>query len=158
MIRADDRMDELWNAIREMEPTLGDKNKPLAIAASYALLKGENEKLTRERNALDTALRERDKQLICALADLGTMIRLGVWLAKRETGDTGIKVWAGKAYQLLQKYGLQGSPLRDNELDGGNRLREEAGQKLVYNKATKRIDKVSHNGLVLESFDPPSDC
>lgn len=66
----DGRMDELWNAIREMEPTLGNANKPLAIAASYALLKGDNEKLTRERNALDAALRERDKQLIASLSAL----------------------------------------------------------------------------------------
>ena len=44
--------------------------------------------------------------------DLAIMIRRGVWLAKREIGDLGIKVWAGKAYQLLQKYDLQGSPLR----------------------------------------------
>lgn len=27
--------------------------------------------------------------------------------------------------------------------------------KLVYNKTTKKIDKVGHGGLVLESFDPP---
>jgi len=32
------QMRELWLAIKEMEPTLGDANKPLAIAASYALL------------------------------------------------------------------------------------------------------------------------
>jgi hypothetical protein len=31
--------------------------------------------------------------------------------------------------------------------------------RLVYNKATKRIDKVSNvDGLVAESFDPPEDC
>ena len=62
-------MDELWNAIREMEPTLGDANKPLAIAASYALLKGYNEKLIRERNALDAALRERDKQILTLMTN-----------------------------------------------------------------------------------------
>lgn len=30
--------EELWRAIKDMEPELGDANKPLAIAASYALL------------------------------------------------------------------------------------------------------------------------
>lgn len=30
--------EELWRSIKEMEPKLGDRNKPLAIAASYALL------------------------------------------------------------------------------------------------------------------------
>lgn len=47
--------------------------------------------------------------------DLATMIRRGVWLCRKEIGDLGIKVWAGKAYQLLYKYDLQGSPLRDEE-------------------------------------------
>ena len=46
--------------------------------------------------------------------DLATMIRRGVWLARREIGDLGIKVWAGKAYQLLCKYDLQGNPLRND--------------------------------------------
>lgn len=36
--------EELWKAIKEMEPEIGDANKPLAIASSYALL-------LQERNA-----------------------------------------------------------------------------------------------------------
>ena len=37
--------EELWRAIKEMEPGLGDANKPLAIAASYALLVKERDDL-----------------------------------------------------------------------------------------------------------------
>ena len=37
--------EELWRAIKKMEPGLGDANKPLAIAASYALLVKERDDL-----------------------------------------------------------------------------------------------------------------
>jgi hypothetical protein len=40
--------EELWRAIKKMEPGLGDANKPLAIAASYALLMKEKDDLKRE--------------------------------------------------------------------------------------------------------------
>jgi hypothetical protein len=37
--------------------------------------------------------------------------------------------------------------------------RKQGKYRLVYNKATKKIDKVSNvDGLVAESFDPPHDC
>lgn len=36
---AETPMEELWKAVKEMQPDLGDLNKPLAIAASYALLR-----------------------------------------------------------------------------------------------------------------------
>ena len=57
---------------------------------------------------------ESDFHELCA-RNLARMIRRGVWLIRREDGDRGSKVWAGKAYQLLFKYGLQGNPLRDDE-------------------------------------------
>lgn len=48
--------------------------------------------------------------------NLAAMLRRMIWTAKKETGDTGMKVLAGKAGELLKLYGLEGSPLRDEEM------------------------------------------
>lgn len=47
--------------------------------------------------------------------NLAMMLRRGAWLCKKQTGDTGQKVWAGQATDLLRAYALEGSPLRSNE-------------------------------------------
>jgi hypothetical protein len=36
--------------------------------------------------------------------------------------------------------------------------REQGGKRLVYNKATKKIEVVRKDGLVVDSFDPPLEC
>lgn len=60
--------------------------------------------------------RREDAERFSREADnLARMLRRGQWLAKKETGDTGIKVWAGQAYDLLDKYGRLGSPLRGED-------------------------------------------
>lgn len=52
--------EELWKAIKEMEPKLGDANKPLAIAASYALSAEELERLRTENAVLKQKLNVRN--------------------------------------------------------------------------------------------------
>lgn len=52
-------------------------------------------------------------QDIQCIYDLSMMLRRMIWCANKETGDTGMKVLAGNAKQLLIKYNLGGSPLRD---------------------------------------------
>ncbi len=36
--------------------------------------------------------------------------------------------------------------------------RREGGRKLVYNKATRKIEVVTKDGAVTDSFDPPQEC
>jgi len=36
--------------------------------------------------------------------------------------------------------------------------RKQGNKRLVYNKATKKIDVIASSGIVMESFDPPEDC
>jgi len=43
--------EELWRVIKEMDPELGDANKPLAIAASYALLLADAKRYQWLRNS-----------------------------------------------------------------------------------------------------------
>ena len=52
--------------------------------------------------------------------DLAMMLRRMIWQIERREGDISLKVLAGKARQLLLRYGLYGSPLRDDigHLDG----------------------------------------
>jgi hypothetical protein len=52
------------------------------------------------------------------IENLAAMLRRMIWMAKKQTGDTGMKVIAGNAQQLLMKYGLEGSPLRDQSIHG----------------------------------------
>jgi hypothetical protein len=47
------------------------------------------------------------------IRNLAAMLRRIIWMAKKEVGDTSMKVLAGKANELLSSYGLQGSVLRD---------------------------------------------
>lgn len=60
-------------------------------------------------------LREDAERFSREADNLARMLRRGQWLAKKETGDTGLKVWAGQAYDLLDKYGRLGSPLRGED-------------------------------------------
>jgi hypothetical protein len=53
---------------------------------------------------------ERDAVIIDNLA---MMLRRMIWMASKETGDTSMKVLAGKARELLRSYGLEGSVLRE---------------------------------------------
>ena len=78
----------------------------------------DKEDLTDCRNCLKAAIQNWQSATEFATRDsneatnLATMLRRGIWLAKKQTGDTGLKVWAGQAYDLLCNYGRQGSPLR----------------------------------------------
>lgn len=47
------------------------------------------------------------------ISNLAAMLRRMVWMAEKEAGDSSMKVIAGKAKELLAKYDLQGSALRD---------------------------------------------
>lgn len=58
-------------------------------------------------------LNERDS----VISDLSMMLRRMIWQAKRQEGDTSLKVLAGNAHQLLAKYSLEGDILRDT-MDG----------------------------------------
>lgn len=53
-------------------------------------------------------LAERDE----IISNVATMLRRMICLVERHEGDTSLKVIAGKARQLLAKYGLQGNILR----------------------------------------------
>ena len=66
---ASESMEELWKAIKDMEPTLGDANKPLAIAASYALLKMKNEELAKERDAALSAPPQGEEETTYTIID-----------------------------------------------------------------------------------------
>lgn len=56
--------------------------------------------------------------------DLAMMLRRMIWQAdKASAGDTSLKSLAGQAKQLLAKYGLEGSPLRDTELEKEARMK-----------------------------------
>jgi hypothetical protein len=45
--------------------------------------------------------------------DLSMMLRRMIWMAEREIGDTSMKALTGNARELLTRYGLDRSPLRD---------------------------------------------
>jgi len=45
--------------------------------------------------------------------NLAAILRRMIWTAKKETGDTGMKVLAGNANELLKQYGLEGNLLRN---------------------------------------------
>ena len=49
------------------------------------------------------------------IENLARMLRRLIWQINKMDGDLGIKATAGKAKQLLWKYGLQGNPLRIDE-------------------------------------------
>lgn len=49
------------------------------------------------------------------IENLATMLRRLIWQINKMDGDLGIKATAGKAKQLLWKYGLQGNLLRIDE-------------------------------------------
>ena len=55
----------------------------------------------------DDFMRERD--------NLAAILRRMIWMARKEVGDTTMKVLAGKAQELLQQYGLEGSVLRNED-------------------------------------------
>lgn len=44
--------------------------------------------------------------------NLAMMLRRMIWMAEKETGDTSMKVLAGKARELLRLYNLEGDFLR----------------------------------------------
>ena len=63
----------------------------------------------------------------------------------------------GPALNILRSIIGPDSPARVAE--DGQDSRRKGKYRLVYNKATRKIDKVSNlNGLVAESFDPPLEC
>jgi len=58
---------------------------------------------------------DRESAVARATTDnLAMMLRRMIWMAEKETGDTSMKVLAGKAKRMLINYGLEGSPLRES--------------------------------------------
>lgn len=47
------------------------------------------------------------------ISNLATMLRRMIWMAEKEAGDSSMKAVAGKAKELLARYDLQSSVLRD---------------------------------------------
>jgi orotate phosphoribosyltransferase len=47
------------------------------------------------------------------IEDLAMMLRRMIWMAEKQAGDNSVKGLAGSAKQLLAKYNLKGSPLRE---------------------------------------------
>lgn len=53
------------------------------------------------------------REAVAQRDNLAAMLRRMVWQIDKTTGDTSLKVLAGKTRELLKQYGLEGSPLRD---------------------------------------------
>lgn len=47
------------------------------------------------------------------VTNLAMMLRRMVWLVEKDPGESSLKILAGNAKQLLQAYGLEGLPTRD---------------------------------------------
>jgi len=125
--------DELWRAIKEMEPILGDANKPLAIAASYALL-------MQEKTNLKDALQSAAGALYLVEAH-------GAAAHARAALNTRSALSANSSTTM----GIVVTPASDNA--------KPLKCKLQFNKETKKIDRVQLvTGLVMDSFDPPEEC
>jgi hypothetical protein len=56
---------------------------------------------------------ERRREAEAKAHNLATMLRRFIWQAEKSTGDTSFKVLAGKARELVERYGLTGEILRD---------------------------------------------
>ena len=69
--------EELWRAIKEMEPKLGDANKPLAIAASYALLQSRIGNAVEVLDSIRAILRwKRDPELYTDRHDAARIVEM----------------------------------------------------------------------------------
>lgn len=180
--------EELWRAIKEMEPELGDANKPLAIAASYALLK------QKERD-FEIAL-TKIMDFTGGYDDIAGIVNRIARDAMRDnapsTGEPphGLKETSpgrlgGGAPTGTDFYnqgfkdgissGLKSRIQTEIYLEEARRelavclkqsgnwreFPSEHGAKyrLQYNKLTRKIDLISLvTGLVADSFDPPEEC
>jgi len=75
---------------------------------------------------------------------------------KALTGDERLILALHKELESLRAYAPS---LREKREATLNEPRAKGKYRLVYNKATKKIDKVSNfDGLAVESFDPPIEC
>lgn len=86
--------------------------------------------------------------------------RRGTFLFVRHVqGHVDEQLWAdGYTVEKLTESNAQWAGPLEPPLDGRDE-RRPGKMRLVYNKATKRIEKVSTvDGIVVESFDPPIEC
>ena len=112
--------------------------------------RGFARKLERENNVLRERLAEKDAALVGCVEEWTDTDC--VWLA-RVIDLSLIADWKemrGEIERLTKE--------RDEAYEERMQKEETGSTKLVYNKATKKIDKVNSNGLVVESFEPPIDC
>lgn len=62
---------------------------------------------------------ERAMEMDCGatiITNLAAMLRRMIWYARKQEGDTGLKVVAGRADELLRSYGLEGDLLRVSDI------------------------------------------
>jgi hypothetical protein len=71
--------------------------------------------------------------------NLAVMLRRMIWMARKQVGDTSMKVIAGKAEELLKLYGLQGSLLREMSPNADT---SECRQATVTPATTELLDEL----------------
>lgn len=87
-----------------------------------------------------------------AVNDLAVMLRRMIWQARKQNGDTSIKALAGNAHQLLCKYRLEGSPLRD-EAASPQAQAQPVGVRELIAKWRDAAVQFNENGYVGFIFD-----